>query len=151
MLVKDILRGKTKSIVTVERATPLQQAMVLMVEHNVGCLPVVDDKSRLIGMITDRSIFKKISEVKENYLLHNVGDVMSEELVFGAPDEDLAMIAQKMRSHWVRHVPIVEDERIIGLVSLWDLLKSKAGTETENRYLKHCLDEQFYSSRAGDD
>jgi len=151
MLVKDILRGKTKTIVTANDSMPIDKAMALLVEHNIGCLPIVDKDQKLVGLITDRAIFKKINEMKDKYLSLTVGDVMTSELVSGEPGEDIAYVAEKMRKRWVRHVPIIEDNRITGIISLWDILKAKAQTEVENRYLKLCLNEQFNPSRAGDD
>jgi CBS domain-containing protein len=124
--------------------------MELMVEHDIGCLPVVNQQGNLVGMITDRAIFRAINKAKDKYRSLKVRDLMTQEVASGDLDEDMAHIADRMRKCWTRYVPIVEDERVIGIVSLWDVLKAKAKTESENRYLKLYFEDQF-ASRAGDD
>jgi CBS domain-containing protein len=151
MVVRDVLRGKTKAIVTVGPDAGIDEAMRLMVKYDIGCLPVVTETGSLLGLITDRAIFRKIHEQKEKYLTVKVNDIMTSEVSSGNLDEDMAYIAEKMRKCWTRYVPIVDDDRVIGVVSLWDVLKAKSKAEMENRYLKLYIDEQFAPGRAGED
>jgi CBS domain-containing protein len=125
--------------------------MDLLISHNIGCLPVLDEGGKLVGIISDKDIFKKIHETKGDYHSLSVGDVMSTAVIVGLPDDDITYIAGLMGKNWIRHVPIIENEQLIGLVSQRDIIKTQAKkTEIENRYLKLYLEEMDGPSRSGD-
>ena len=151
MLVKTMLESKPKEIVTAKPSTKIDEAMELLISKNISCLPVLDDGGKLIGIVSDKDIFKKIHETGGDYHALSVKDVMSESVIVGLPDDDISYIAGLMGKNWIRHVPIVEEEQLIGLVSQRDIIKTQAKkTEIENRYLKLYLNEMDGPSRSGD-
>jgi len=151
MLVKTMLESKSKEIVTAKSSTKIDEAMDLLISKRIGCLPVLDDGGKLVGIVSDKDIFKKIHETKGDYHSLSVGDVMNKAVIVGLPDDDIAYIAGLMGKNWIRHVPIVENEQLIGLVSQRDIISTQAKTkEIENRYLKLYLDEMNGPSRSGD-
>lgn len=136
MRVANLLEHKSKTIVSASPSTSIDEAMDLLISNKIGCLPVVDDSGELIGIISDKDIFKKIHQTKGEYHSLKVEDVMSAELIVGLPDDDIAYIAGVMDKNWIRHVPIVEGKRVIGLISLRDIIREQAkNIEIENRYL----------------
>ncbi len=151
MLVKTMLEGKPKEIVTAKPSTKIDEAMDLLISKNIGCLPVLNEGGKLIGIVSDKDIFKKIHETGGAYHALSVKDVMSDAIIVGLPDDDISYIAGLMGKNWIRHVPIVENEQLIGLVSQRDIIKTQAKkTEIENRYLKLYLNEMSGPSRSGD-
>lgn len=151
MLVKTMLESKPKELVTAKPSTKIDEAMDLLISKNIGCLPVLDEAGKLIGIVSDKDIFKKIHETGGAYHSLSVKDVMSDEIIVGLPDDDISYIAGLMGKNWIRHVPIVENEQLIGLVSQRDIIKTQAKkTEIENRYLKLYLNEMSGPSRSGD-
>ncbi len=151
MLVKTMLASKPKEIVTAKPSTKIDEAMDLIISKNIGCLPVLDEGGKLIGIVSDKDIFKKIHETGGDYHALCVKDVMSEAIIVGLPDDDISYIAGLMGKNWIRHIPIVEEEQLIGLVSQRDIIKIQAKkTEIENRYLKLYLNEMNGPSRSGD-
>ena len=137
MLVKALLESKPRDIITASLSTPVDEAMDLMISNNIGCLPVVDDAGKPIGIVSDADIFKKIHQTKGEYHQLSVEDIMSTNLIIGVPNDDLNYISGVMAKNWIRHVPIVEGEVMVGLVSLRDIIKTQAeNTEIENRYLQ---------------
>lgn len=137
MLVRTLLESKPRDIVTARLSTTIDEAMDLLIKHNIGCLPVVDHDGKLIGIISDKDIFKKIHQTKGDYHSLTVEDVMTKELIVGLPDDNLAYIAGVMDKNWIRHIPIVEADRVVGLVSSRDIIRTQAqDAEIENRYLK---------------
>ena len=140
MLVKKILEQKPRTIITVEATTAIEEAMDLLIKNGIGCLPVLDQDSKLVGIITDKDIFKKIYETKGDYHNLKVSGVMTTELIVGLPDDEISYIASLMDKNWIRHVPILEGEQIVGMVSQRDIIKTQAQDhEIENRYLQMYL------------
>jgi len=136
MLVKSLLESKSRTVVTVNSWTSVDEAMNLLIDHKIGCLPVIDNSGKLIGIVSDKDIFRKIHETKGEYHSLKVEDVMITDLIVGLPDDDISYIAGVMDKNFIRHVPIVKGDRVIGLVSLRDIVKERAeNLEIENRYL----------------
>jgi len=141
MLVKTLLADKPREIITTSRKTSVDAAMDLLICNNIGCLPVVDDDGKLIGIVSDKDIFRKIHETKGEYHSLTVGDIMTDALIVGLPDDELAYIAGIMAKNWIRHVPILEGEKLIGLVSQRDIIRTQAEHhQIENRYLNLYID-----------
>ena len=151
MLVKNLLDSKPRQIVSVKPETSVDEAMDLLIRNNIGCLPVVDNAGELIGIVSDKDIFKRIHEMKGQYHDLNVKDLMSTNLIVGLPDDDIMYIAGMMKKNWIRHVPIVVEGTVVGLVSLRDILKTVTRTtDIENRYLKMYMDGLHSRDRSAD-
>jgi CBS domain-containing protein len=141
MLVKALLEKKPKEVITAVAKTSIDEAMDLLIKHKIGCLPVVDDNLKLIGIISDKDIFEKIHQTKGQYQKLTVEDLMKTELIVGLPDDDINYIAGIMEKNWIRHVPIVADDHVIGIVSQRDIHKTFVrNKEVENRYLMDMLE-----------
>jgi CBS domain-containing protein len=151
MLVRTLLESKPKNVVTATTGTTIDAAMDMMISNNIGCLPVVEDDGKLIGIVSDKDIFRKIHETKGDYHNLKVSDVMTTDLIVGLPDDDIEYIAGVMDNNWIRHVPIVEGDHIIGLVSIGDVIRIQSSRhEIENRYLKLYMDGMGSRDRSAD-
>ncbi len=151
MLVKNLLESKPKEIVSAAPDTSVEDAMDVLIQKNIGCLPVLDDEGELVGIVSDKDIFRKIHETRGEYHALKVVDVMSTNLIVGLPEDDITYIAGIMRKNWIRHVPIVKEGEVIGLVSLRDILKTTSRTtDIENRYLKMYMDGLHSRDRSAD-
>ena len=151
MLVKTLLESKPKEIVTAGPSTSIDDAMDLLISKGIGCLPVVDDTSKLVGILSDKDIFKKIHETKGDYHQLKVEDVMSTELIIGLPDDDITYIAGVMDQNWIRHIPVLDGEELIGLVSLRDIIKTQTkNVHIENRYLNLYMEMSERRDKSGD-
>lgn len=151
MLVKNLLDSKPKQIIAVKPEVSVDEAMDLLIRNNIGCLPVIDKAGELVGIVSDKDIFKRLHETKGQYQNLSVKDVMSTNLIVGLPDDDIMYIAGIMKKNWIRHVPIVEEGNVVGLVSLRDILKTVTKTtDIENRYLKMYMDGLHSRDRSAD-
>lgn len=136
MLVKDLLKTKSKELVTISASTKLKEAMESLINNKISCLPVLDDNSRLIGIISDKDIFRHAYEKPAGFQDETVGEVMTTNLIVGLVDDEVAYIAGIMTENRIRHVPIVERDHIIGLLSVGDIVKTQIeNIRVENRYL----------------
>ncbi|UCD65068.1 MAG: CBS domain-containing protein [Candidatus Zixiibacteriota bacterium] len=151
MLVKNLLESKPRDVITTGPEVSIEDAMDLLIRKNIGCLPVINKAGELVGILSDKDIFKKCHETRGQYAALRVEDVMSTNLIVGLPDDDLSYIAGIMKKNWIRHVPIVDGDHIIGLVSQRDILKTTVKTtEVENRYMKMYLDGLHSRDRSSD-
>jgi CBS domain-containing protein len=116
MQVKDLM---STDVAVLSPEDNLYEAACLMRDQNVGAIPIVK-QGKLIGMITDRDIVVRgVAEKRPNSL--RVDKLMSSYLVQGSPDMRVAEAAQIMGEAQVRRLPIVEQGRLVGMVSLGDL------------------------------
>jgi len=147
MLVKGLLATKPTEIITTTASTSIHKAMELLITNEIGCLPVIDG-SNLVGIISDKDIFKKIFETKGDYHSLKVQDVITTEVIVGLPDDEIEYVTGIMEKNHIRHMPIVVDGNMIGILSLRDIVKTQAANAAvENRYLMDMLEKR---DRSGD-
>ncbi|MBN4076111.1 CBS domain-containing protein [Gemmatimonas aurantiaca] len=138
MRVADVLQTKGTGVdtITVHPERSLRRAMGIMIDNQIGALPVVADDGGLVGIITERDLFR--------YCYHNQGldegatvaDVMTTELIVGVVDDEIEYIAQVMTKNRIRHIPIVQDGTLSGIVSIGDVIKHRLkDMSVTNRYL----------------
>ena len=137
MLVKDLLKSKKRDVVTVAGDAPISRAMDLLIAHKISCLPVIRVTGELEGIVSDRDIFRAIHKNPRSFKILTVRNIMTSEVMIGVPDDDIQYIGGVMTQNRIRHVPIVEDDNLVGLISLGDVVKAHIDeVEVENRYLK---------------
>jgi len=136
MLVGSFLKSKRQEIVTAKPWTSVADAMGLLITNNIGCLPILDDGGNLVGVVSDKDIFRHIHETGGRYQTDKVSDLMTTEVIIGLPTDDVSYITDVMDKAGIRHVLIVDGNRLIGLVSQRDIIKHQAHhKDVENRYL----------------
>ena len=116
MKIADIM---TSEVDTCTPQTSLQEAASKMKEINVGSIPVCDN-DKLVGIITDRDIV--IRGIADNLSLDSaVSEIFSESIVTGSKDMSVEDAAELMADHQIRRLPIVENDKVVGIVSLGDI------------------------------
>lgn len=116
MRIRDIM---TKDVATLRSDDTIERAARLMKQYDVGSIPVCTD-DKIIGIITDRDIAIR-SVAPGQVSEQRVGDVMSTNLVIGNPDMDVQDAASIMSDRQIRRLPIVENNSLVGIVSLGDI------------------------------
>ena len=151
MLAKQLLEKLDRKIITASPETSISKAMDMLIDNRIGCLPVLDDRERLVGIISDKDIFRTIHRTKGQYHDLLVRDLMKVELIIGEPEDDLNYIAGLMEKNWIRHVPIVVGEKLVGLISQRDIVRNETSyTKIENRYLRLYMDDLHNRDRSSD-
>lgn len=137
MTIKDILNRK---VITISPTQSLPEAMSVLIDNRISCLPVVEPDGKLIGILSDKDIFRKVHETSGAYHEITVGTSMTTDLIIGVPTDEVSYIAGVMTKNRIRHVPICDKGRMIGLVSIGDIVKTQMENITvENRYLKQYI------------
>ena len=119
MLVKDLM---TTAVTSVPPGSPAAAAVKVMRSEDVGIVPVCDIQGHLLGVITDRDILMR------DGLDKNVEEVMSSNVVYTTPKENIHDAAMKMSEHGVRRLPVVENDKLAGMLSIKDLAVKKIFT-----------------------
>lgn len=136
MKVEEILHVKGDSVHTTSPETSLSDAITKLVQCNVGSL-VVCDGDDMVGILTERDILRACAAHKRPLGELTVRDHMSSKVITGTPDDDVADVMGLMTSHRMRHLPIMKDGKMIGIVSIGDVVKAHhAKLRVENHYLK---------------
>ena len=140
MLVRDVLRAKYREVVTVGPDQTVEDALSLLVDENIGSLPVLDESSRLVGIFSERDLLRGLHQERATFLGEPISDVMTRNPVTCGPDDDVHDVMGKMSRHQVGQLPVLAGREVIGVVSVGDLIKMLYGKiQTENQELRAYL------------
>ena len=138
MSLRDILRVKGVDVFWTLPSAPLNEMVRVLVEHNCGSLVVLADAEsrQLIGIITERDILRITAEGKPlNQTL--VEEAMTCEVITGHVDDSVDQTMDLMTERRIRHLPLMEQERLAGIISIGDVVKAHRDQLTaENHHLK---------------
>ena len=136
MKIRDLLDEKGYEVVTVPPSFPIQDAMRLLVEHNIGSVVVATEKV-VEGILTERDILRLAA--KESPVLRSgkVGDVMTREVVVALLDDSVDTVMEIMTQNRIRHLPIVDQGWMQGILSIGDVVNAvRKKVEVENTYMR---------------
>jgi IMP dehydrogenase len=120
--VADLLRAKGRTVHTIESRATVYDAVKRMVDQNVGSLLVVDG-AEVRGIITERDYLREIALKGRTSKTTPVSEIMTARLVCVGPDQSIEECMAIMTEKRIRHLPVLEDGRLAGLVSIGDLVK----------------------------
>ncbi|KGN03259.1 CBS domain-containing protein YhcV [Clostridium novyi A str. 4570] len=129
MEIKNIM---TKTVATINPEDSVERAAQMMSEYNVGSIPVCRGE-KVVGIVTDRDITLRSSAEGKNVHQQKVKDIMTSNPVVVNPTMDTNEVARIMGERQIRRLPVVEDEKVVGIVALGDLaVESGCLNESEN-------------------
>ena len=135
MKVTDVLRSKGRGAISVAPEATVGEAIELLVEHNIGSLPVVD-LGRVVGIFTERDVLRGVHNCGEGFCRTRIDDVMTRGPVVCDADEPVHDAMGRMSAHKVGQLPVLEGEELVGVVSVGDLVRIlHEHAEAENRHL----------------
>lgn len=128
MRVEDILKGKEARVVTVRLREPVEMAARLMKSENISALVVKDvvrtEGNVVMGMFSERDIARAVVDHGASALQMRVEQLMSKELIYCSPEEDLRHVMHLMVEHNIRHLPVLSDHNLVGMVSARDIIEA---------------------------
>jgi CBS domain-containing protein len=110
-------------VVTVEAEVTVKEAVELMNKNEIGCLVVIDEEEKPVGIITERDLLKRVLAKRKDPATAKVKDIMSKPLVTGTPHMDIEAAVRIMFKHKIKKLPVVENSHLVGLVTLTDLVR----------------------------
>ena len=137
MLVRELLVAKNSVVVSVSPTATLAEAARTMVDHRIGAVVVADAAEQLLGIVTERDLTKAIVDYAIGLVEQRVEDVMTHPVVTCAPDKSVVEALFMMNSRHIRHLPILDRDKLAGIVSIRDVTgKWIELLELENRQLR---------------
>ncbi len=124
MRIADILRSKGSAVATVTETTTVTGLLAELVMHNIGAMVVVGPDG-VVGIVSERDVVRKLYEHGPELLRHQVADIMSTVLVTCTPEDLVDDLSALMTNKRVRHVPVIQGGRLIGIVSIGDVVKNR--------------------------
>ena len=140
MTLKEILKGKGSKVWWVRGAQTIQEAVSVLVREGIGALLVLGPQNNIVGIISERDIIRGCSDDIKNVGARKVSELMTKDLIVASPEDDVNDLMQLMTEHRVRHIPVVQNGQLQGIVSIGDVVKSMIHeSEHQIRYLKEFI------------
>jgi CBS domain-containing protein len=128
MLVHQILRAKghhRDSVLSIGPERSVADAVALLSEKRVGALVVMAEGGRIVGILSERDVVRELGRRGDGCLQDKVSALMTAEIVSCAPDDLADQVLARMTAGRFRHMPVVRDGRVIGLISIGDVVKAR--------------------------
>ena len=137
MLVSQILKQKGSAVYTCSPLETVAAAAAVLHSRRVGALVVMDEQDHVVGMLSERDIVRVIAQQGHMGLSGPVSSCMTRDVIYASPTDTVADLMACMTDRRVRHLPVCQNDRLVGIASIGDLVKSKiAETEAEAEELK---------------
>ncbi len=141
MLLKDILKSKGDMVYTITPEETVEDAVRKLVEHNIGSLLVCSkedgSKGQLAGIITERDVLHVCASGKCTMGKRKVAEVMTAKLITASPDDVVEKMMGLMTAKRIRHLPVLVEGKLVGLVSIGDIVKTQHDRlAMENQFMK---------------
>lgn len=128
--VSDVLQRKGNRVATVPPNTTVIDALKIMAEQNIGSV-VVMNEDRFAGILTERDYSRKVILKGRHSSETMVGDIMTTDFPFVSINDTVESCMQLMTSHRLRYLPVIEDEQLVGIISINDLVTETILTQAE--------------------
>ena len=125
MRISDVLKAKAiKDVVTIRPDAGVRELLATLAEHNIGAVLVSADGTTLDGIVSERDVVRTLHN--DGTVINNVvSAIMSTEVRTCSPEDDLDQVMHVMTEGRFRHIPVSEDDRVIGIISIGDVVKHK--------------------------
>ena len=123
MNVRTILKNKKKLLVSINGKTTVFDALKLMGEYNIGALIVIEDE-QLLGIFSERDYARKIALKGKNSHESLINEIMTTQVFTVGLDDSLETCMELMRDKHIRHVPVVEEKKAVGMISIGDVVNA---------------------------
>jgi len=131
--ISSLLSEKGSSVVTISADATVAEAVAELEKHRIGAIVVSGDGTHIDGILSERDVVRALGHVGADLLDHPVRTIMTAVVVTASPEDEVDSLMATMTDHRVRHVPIVTDGALRGIVSIGDVVKSRIGELEKDR------------------
>jgi CBS domain-containing protein len=124
MRIADVLRNKGASVATITPETSVSGLLTELTVHNIGAM-VVMSPDGLVGIVSERDVVRKLHELGAEILRRPVSEIMTTLVATCAPSDSVDSLSALMTTNRVRHVPVMDNGRLAGIVSIGDVVKTR--------------------------
>lgn len=125
MTIAAILRTKGSDVQTVSEAMRIADIVNLLCVKRIGAVVVTDDQDRILGVLSERDVMRGLNQYGCDVLEHTARSIMTAPVVTCKPHDTVQYAMEQMTNRRIRHLPVLERERLIGIVSIGDLVKRR--------------------------
>lgn len=125
MLISEVLKRKASGVRTVPPDASVHELLRRLAEHHVGALVVSEDGTTPVGIVSERDVVRRLVDHGPDLLARPVSAIMTREVRTCGPGEGVEALMSLMTERRFRHVPVVEDGRLVGIVSIGDVVKER--------------------------
>ena len=129
MLVAEILKSKGADVFSVAPDITLSDVCAELDSRRVGAL-IVCDGDRVVGVLSERDVVRAVARDGQGALERPAADYMTREVVFAEPAETVAILMERMTDRRIRHLPVLRDQRLAGVISIGDVVKCQIAEAT---------------------
>ncbi len=124
MNIGAILAKKGMGVITIGPEQTIREAIALLAEHNIGALVAVDEGGQPVGILSERDIVRAAVK-NEQVFSQTVRDLMTINVIHGVPQDALRPVLHTMTEKRFRHLPIMDQGKLVGIVSIGDVVKAQ--------------------------
>jgi CBS domain-containing protein len=124
MRIADVLKAKGGAVATIAPDMVVRDLLASLVARNVGAMVVVDSAG-LVGIVSERDVVRRLHELGSDLLDRPVSDIMTSRVITCTLTESVDSLSGLMTTNRVRHVPVLDDGRLVGIVSIGDVVKTR--------------------------
>jgi CBS domain-containing protein len=134
--IADVLRGKGSAVATISPDAPVSALLTLLVDRNIGAV-VVTSGGAVAGIVSERDVVQRVHRHGAELLSVPVSEIMTSDVVTCLPDDEVDHLMRIMTERRIRHLPVVVDGALAGIVSIGDLVKARIGELEDERAHLH--------------
>jgi CBS domain-containing protein len=123
--VRDLLRHKGRGVATVSPDVTVADLLSRLADNNVGAMVVTSESGIVRGIVSERDVVRALHRTGDRLLSDPVSSIMTTEVTTTSPDDSLESLARVMTESRIRHLPVLEDGRLAGIVSIGDVVKNR--------------------------
>ena len=127
MTIKTILAAKGGEVITIDPTATIAAAANLLSERRIGALLVLGPDRRVAGILSERDIVRALAKQGSSALDESVGQVMTRKVVTCNSTDTIGDIMERMTAGKFRHVPVIDQDRLVGIISIGDVVKHRLG------------------------
>jgi len=144
MKARDILVEKGTRVITIHSDNRLVDVMSLFFANRIGSLVVVDKNDQILGIVAPNDILKAVYHNRDGISTMKVSEVMTTDVIVATPDDDVDKLMAIMTKNRIRHIPVIDDGKLGGLVSIGDVVKAQLTVQdVQIRYLKDYIEGKY--------
>jgi CBS domain-containing protein len=132
MRISDVLRGKGSDVATVDPELTVSELVGALAKHNVGAMVVVAG-GKVVGIVSERDVVRQLHARGADLLGAKVSDIMTTSVFTCLPTDSVNSLAETMTERRIRHMPVVTDGELVGIVSIGDIVKTRIGELESDR------------------
>lgn len=124
MRIADVLKAKGAAVATISPETSVADLLTGLVNRNIGAMVVVGHEGP-VGIVSERDVVHRLHDLGADLLTRPVSEIMTTHLLFCSPEDSVDSLSAAMTHHRVRHIPVLQDGKLAGIVSIGDVVKTR--------------------------